>query len=286
MNRALSFLAALLSAATAQAQAPAKEPAKEPAKRGAAEAELAPAQVEARALVQQAIACFQGRDLAKATELAARAATLDAKYELALRVQGWCATAKGDDAKAAELLTRALNLEPENGDVEFLLASCHRRLGEWGAARDLLDDLARKQGATVALLVELSECAAGEKDLVGALGFVAQARLLDPKERSLVERAIALHERRRDWAAAVREIEPLLAAAPAEVALRWRLVSCRIEGQQWPEAIAALEEAARLWKDDPQPHRVLAEIHANRLPDPEKLAVEQEWLKAWNLRRR
>jgi len=270
MKRALPLLWALFSAATAHAQAPATPPA----------------QVEARALVEQAVACFQKRDLAKAQELAGRAAKLDAKLELAWRVQGWCATAAGDDAKAAELLTRALNLEPENVDVEFLLASCHRRLGEWGAAKDLLDDLAKKQGPTVALLVEQSECAAGEKDLEGALAFVAQARLLDPKERSLAERAIALHERRRDWAAAVREIELLLAAAPDDVGLRWRLVQCRIEARQWPEAVAALEESARLRKDDPQPHRVLAEIHANRLPDPEKLAAEQAWLKEWNLRRR
>ena len=282
MKLALTFVLAFVPAAAAHAQAPARKPAKQ----DAAEAALAPAQVEARALVQQAIASFRKRDLATAAALAERAEKLDAKLEMALRVQGWCATAAGDDAKAADLLTRALNLDPENLDVEFLLASCHRRLGEWGAARDLLDDLARKQGPSVALLVELSECAVGEKDLAGALAFVAQARLLDPKERSLVERAIALHERRRDWAAALREIEPLLAAAPADVALRWRLIQCRIQAQQWPEAVAALEEAARLWPDDPQPHRVLAEIHANRLPDPVKLAEQQEWLKVWNLRRR
>jgi len=278
MKRALPFLLALLSTATARAQAPAKP--------GAADRDLAPAQVEARALAQQAVASFQKKEFAKATELAERAAKLDAKYELALRVQGWCATAAGNDAKAAELLTRALNLEPENLDVELLLAACHRRLGEWGAAKDLLNDLAKKQGPSVALLVELSECAAGEKELEAALAFVAQARALDPKERSLVERAIALHERRRDWAAAVGEIEPLLAAAPDDVGLRWRLISCRIAAKQWPEAVAALEEAARLRKDDPQPHQVLAEIHANRLPDPEKLAVQQAWLKEWNLRRR
>lgn len=215
-----------------------------------------------------------------------RAEKLDPRHELAVRVQGWCAVAAGDDARAAETLTRALNLDPANHEVQFLLAGCHLRLEEWGAAKDLLTDLLTKQGPSVVLWTALAECCAGEGDGPGALALLEKARALAPKSQEVVLAIVAVHEQFEAWTAAAAELKPLVAATPGDAQLRWRLIHCRLSAADYPAAISELEEACRVLRDDPQPHELLVELFTSRLPDPVRLATHQEWLKAWKLRRR
>lgn len=274
----------VLALAAAQAPPPATRPA--PAAPPAQERELTPAQVEARSLAQQSLARFQNGDRDRCEQLARKAQVLDGAYELAPRILGWCAVARGDDAAACELLTTALNLEPANLDVQFLLATCHRRLGEWGAAKDLLQDVLKKQGAGVPVLRELAECCAGEGDTDGALAVLRQARALAPQDRETALQAVAVLERAERFEEAARELRPLVAAAPGEAPLRWRLIQCLLDGQAWRPAATELEEAARVLPEDPQPRRVLVHLYGGPLSEPARLAVHQEWLKQWNLRRR
>lgn len=248
--------------------------------------ERTPTQIEARSLTQQAIYWFEKQEWKRAAELAAKAEKLDPTHDLSVRVQGWCAVATGDDEKAETLLTRALNLEPANLDVQFLLATCHRRLEQWEAAKDLLADLLKKQPPMVAVLLELSACLVGEADPDGALVLLAQARVLAPKEREVIDAVIAVHEQKEDWAAAAAEVRPLLAASPGDPVLRWKLIQCLLNGQDWKAAVAELEEATRVRAEDPQPHQILAERFESVAPDPTKLELHRGWLKAWNLRRR
>ncbi len=285
--------------ATAQQVAP-KAPASKPAAKPVAKPdgepadapvapvapEFTPAQIEARSLAYQAIAWFEKGEWKRGDEVAAKAIELDVAYELPWRVRGWCAVSSGDDQKAVEWLLHALNLDPANGEVQLMLAGCHRRLGEWGAAKDLLADLMKRSGPTVAILVELADCCAGEEDWKGALVLLAQARTLAPKQRDLVDRVIDVYEKSEDWKAAIAEIRSLLAAAPGEASLRWRLIQGLSNARDYAGAALELEEAARIWKDDPQPHQVLISLYREVVPDAEKLDRHETWLKEWNLRRR
>lgn len=248
--------------------------------------QLSPEQVQARSLAQTALSSYGRKEWKKALDAAAQAEKLDGRYALPVRIEGWCAIALQDDAKAAERLTQALNLEPADLETELLLARCHLRLEEWGAAKDLLSDLMKKQGVSVELLSPMAECCVGEGDLDGALQILTRARELAPKERSLTEQLISLREARGEWLLAAGEIRPILAASPGDKPLRWRLIQCFLELRDWPTAIAELEEACRTWKDDPAPHRTLVGLYREVVPDAAKLAAEEEWLKAWNVRRR
>lgn len=280
---ATTLLIAALAAPAGAGDAPSPKPS--PAADDKAP-ELTPEQVEARSLVQQAIDWFGRGEWKRAAALAAKGETLDPKYELAVRVQGWCAVSLGDDARAAELLTRALNMDPANLEVQLLVAGCHARLAEWGAAKDLLNDLMKKQGPTLPTLLLLADCCVGEEDAAGALAVLQQARTLAPDDRNVVDALIGVYEHFERWADAVKELRPLLAATPGSVPLRWRLIHCLLSAPDHPAAIVELEEACRVWKDDPQPHQVLVELFSGPVPDPVRLATHQEWLKAWNLRRR
>jgi tetratricopeptide (TPR) repeat protein len=288
MKRSTLFLAfALALAGPAPTLVPQEAPAQPaPAPAESPAPELTPEQVESRSLAQQAIAWFGKGEWKRAEELAARAEKLDPRHELAIRVQGWCAVAIGEDARAADLLTRALNLNPADGELQLLLAGCHVRLEEWGAAKDLLSDLLKRNGPSVPLLSTLAECCTGEGDAPGALALLGKARELAPKDRELVLAIVGVHEKFEDWAAAAKELVPLVAAAPGEAPLRWRLIHRRLSGEDYPAAISDLEEACRTWGDDPRPHELLAELYGSRVKDPARQAHHQEWLKAWKLRRR
>ncbi len=243
-------------------------------------------QLEARSLASQAVTQFEKRELAKAIELAQKAIALDVTYELPVRVVGWCAVASGDDQKAAEVLTRALNLVPSDHELQLLLAGCHKRLGEWGAAKDLLADLLKKQGRSLPVLLELSECCLGEEDFDGALAVLTEARTLAPKERSVGEHFVDVHEKKSDWPAATLELRTLLTAAPSDAPVRWRLIQCLLNASKFADAAVELVEATRVFRDDPQPHHLLEQLYAGPVADAEKLELERAWLKEWNLRRR
>ncbi len=265
------------------------EPAVPPAGDAREEAEAAkrtPQQIEARSLAHEALARFEKGEWKRADALAEKATALDGAYELPWRIRGWCCVALGDDAPATLFLTEALNRAPANTELQLLLASCHRRLGEWGAAKDLLGDLLKKSGGTVPLFLELAECCIGEEDWTGALAVLAQARALAPSEREVVTLVVTVHEKREAWAEAVAELRPLLTATPGDVPLRWRLIQALLNGRKFQDGAAELEEAARVWGDDPRPHQVLADLYRRLLPDPERAARHEAWLKEWNLRRR
>lgn len=285
MRHALPLLLTAAAAFHAPAQqAPTPVPSDEPAEEVVVE--RTPAQVEARSLAQQAIAWFEKGEWQRSDALAAKASALDGAYELPWRVRGWCAAASGDDQHATLFLTEALNRAPANGELQLLLASCHRRLGEWGAAKDLLTDLLKKSGPTQPLLLELAECCIGEESWEDALAVLAQARALAPKERAIVEKVATVHEKREAWGEAVAELRPLLATVPGDASLRWRLIQALLNGRKLLEAAAELEEAARVWGDDPKPHQVLVDLYGKLLQDPANAARHQAWLKEWNLRRR
>jgi tetratricopeptide (TPR) repeat protein len=248
--------------------------------------DLTKEQQQARELGPQALALFKTNQYAKAIELANKALELDPEYDLAARVLGWSAVATGDDRKAEQLLTRALNLSPSDNELQFMLAGCHKRLQEWGAAKDLLTDLMKREGASQRILLEMGACCMGEEDFDGALAVYEHARGLAPKSRDVVEAIVAVHEAKEDWDKAAAELLPLIAASPKDAALRYRLVQEYLNGSRLADAAKQLEDTATVLADDPQPHKILEQLYAGPFPDEQRLQFHRDWLKEWNLRRR
>lgn len=248
--------------------------------------ELTPEQIEARSLGAKALALFKSGEYAPAMEHCNKALALDPKYEIATRVLGWCAVATGDDRKAEAVLTRALNMNPADGELQFLLASCHKRLQEWGAAKDLLADLLRRDGPSLRVFLEMAECCIGDADFDGALAALDQARDLAPKDRDVVEHIVDVHEAREDWDKAAAELRTLIAAAPKEAPLRYRIVQAMLNAERLQDAARELEDAAIALGDDPQPHKLLETLYSGPLPNSLRLEFHRNWLKEWNLRRR
>jgi len=243
-------------------------------------------QAAARLLGAEALKLFKANRIPQALELAGKALDLDPGYELGARVLGWCAVATGDDRKAEAVLTRALNMNPADGELQFLLAGCHKRLEEWGAARDLLTDLVKREGPTVRVLIEMGECCLGAEDHAAALEVLESARKLDPKSRDVVERIVDVHESKEDWVRAAAELRALVQRFPTEGPLRYRLAQDLLNDDKVAEAAGELEEAARVLVEDPQPHKLLEAIYSGPFPNEQRLAHHRNWLKEWNLRRR
>jgi predicted Zn-dependent protease len=236
-------------------------------------------QLEARKLATEAVTLFQAAKYEQATAKAKQAAELDPRFDLPLRVMGWCAVSTGDDKRAAELLTDALNLCPSDADLQFLLASCHKRLKEWGAAKDLLGDLVKKNGATVNVLIEMAECTVGEEDWPGALALLGQARKLAPKDRQVVEHFVEIYEKTEEWDKAVAELRPLIQECPKESPLRYRLVQVFLQAEKFKEAAEELEATAKAFPQETAPHETLVQLYDKVVPDEERLEFHRNWLK-------
>jgi predicted Zn-dependent protease len=262
--------------------APAKKPAADDDEKAPA---LTKEQLEARSLAGRAVEAFQKKDYAKAGEMAQAARQLDARYPLPLKVIGWVAFAT-DDKRTTELLTDALNADPKDGDLQFLLAKAHLRVKEWGAAKDLLADLVKKQGATAPLLLEIANACAGEEDWAGAEASLLEARKIAPKDREIADALVDVYEKSDQPEKAILELQTLVKIFPTEGGLRYHQAHLLINLQKFEDAASVLEEAARVLPEDPMPHKMLEQLYEGPYPDPVRLEAEKNWLKEYNLRRR
>jgi tetratricopeptide (TPR) repeat protein len=252
--------------------------------------ELAPSlskeQLEARSLAARAVKAFQKGEYAKAAELAETARPLDPAYPLALKILGWVAVATGDDKRATGILTEALNADPGDCELQFLLARSHLRLHEWGAAKDLLVDLLKKRGSTAPLLLEVANACVGEEDWVGAEAALLEARRLAPKLREIADALVEVYERSEQPEKAILELAALARSFPKDGGLRYRQAHLLTSVQKFEQAASVLEEAGRLLPDDPMAHEMLERLFSGPLPDPVRLEFHQNWLKEHDPRRR
>jgi predicted Zn-dependent protease len=241
--------------------------------------ELTRTQAEARALCSEAHAAFKEGDFARASALAARSVALDPDYETSVRLVGRCAAATGDDREAQAAFTRALNMNPGDGELQFLLAGCFKRQRQWGAARDLLQQLLERDGPTLPVLLDLSECCLGGGDGAGALAAMERARALAPDDRPVAERVVDVLGSTSQWGKAASALQALAARSPRETALRYRLVQALLNAGKLAEAVAELESLAAALPDDPRPHELLAALYSGFLPDPARREIHRAWLK-------
>jgi tetratricopeptide (TPR) repeat protein len=243
-------------------------------------------QLEARSVAAKALEQFESQKYPKAAELAQAARQLDAAYPLPVKILGWCAVSTGDDAKAAELLTEALNMDLGDAELQFLLARTHLRLKEFGAAKDLLADLVKKHGATPTWLLETANACIGLEDWAAAEAALLQAEKLDGADREIDDTLVDLYERSEQPEKAIEVLRRLIKDHPLEGPLRYRHAHLLTNQQKFEEAASVLEEAARVLPQEAMPHEMLVRLYDGPLPDRQRADFHKNWLKEFKLRRR
>ena len=187
-----------------------------------------------------------------------RAQDLDAESALVLAALADVASARGDHRTALGLLSRAVELEPDAGQLAYKLAMTHRALGDVQSASAWLarspdnrlapkiDDPVLLEVAQMSRSARFYEVAAdwalGRGDLAGAIDALKSAVALAPEDVGLALRlATTLDEAGRE-ADAVAETRRALAlddrSAPAWYRLAWLL-----RRSDAPSDIAAAEDA-------------------------------------------
>lgn len=81
--------------------------------------------------------------------------------------------------------TQAINLKPDLSSAYFNLERAYEKQGQLADARRILESLAARDPASEKALEALADVAYKQHDLEGALGYLAHARDMDPKNASV-----------------------------------------------------------------------------------------------------
>ncbi|HTO13706.1 MAG TPA: tetratricopeptide repeat protein [Candidatus Binatia bacterium] len=170
-----------------------------------------------------ALACWQRKDLARATAFYERALELEAAPPVLYNV-GLVRVEAGDDKGAVAYLARARRLDPSLTAVYPALVDAYRRLGDEASARDLGPAfLAAAVRTRVAQQVGEARRLLAEGRTADADARLAEALKLDPKSGSALATLgyVRIAERRFDEAERLEEAA--LAADPREARAHWAL---------------------------------------------------------------
>lgn len=178
-------------------------------------------------------------ELAGAQAALGRARDLDGDSALVLAAQADVASARGDHRAALGLLTRAVELEPEAGQLAYKLAVTHRALGNaehasaWLARSPdnrlapKIDDPVLLEVAQMSRSARFYEVAAdwalGRGDLVGAIDALKTAVALAPQDVALALRLATALDDAGQKARAVAETRRALTLDDRSAAAWYRL---------------------------------------------------------------
>ena len=193
-----------------------------------------------------ALACWQRKDLARATAFYERALALEAAPPV-LYNAGLVRAEAGDDRGAVGYLARAQRLDPSLPQVYPALFAAYHRLGDEGAARELGPAFLTAATRTrVAQQVGEARRLLADGRTADADARLTEALRLDPKSGAALATLgyVRMAERRLDEAAQVEHAA--LAADPREARAHWALAQlARAQGDE-PAARRHLQAFARL----------------------------------------
>ncbi len=168
-----------------------------------------------------------------------RAQDLDAESALVLAALADVAGARGDHRTALDLLSRAVELEPEAGQLAYKLAMTHRALGDVQSASAWLarspdnrlapkiDDPVLLEVAQMSRSARFYEVAAdwalGRGDLTGAIDALQSAAALSPEDAGIILKLAAVMGDAGQRDAAVAQVRRALALDQDSGAALYRL---------------------------------------------------------------
>lgn len=155
----------------------------------------------------------------------------------------------GEAGKVVEQLGPVLQASPDDKTAAYLLGSALLSLDRTAEAQSVLDRLFRGESAEGHVL--LGMMLAKSRDWPAALAEYEKARAANPK-LPLVNYFVgeALMRGREDWAGAAAALRLELETNPYHYESNLLLGTLLLEGGQIQEALARLEQAARLRRDD------------------------------------
>lgn len=177
----------------------------------------------------------------------------------------------GDRATALAYLAEARRMNPSL-EERRLMVSLHQGLGDYEAARSLLEGLIAAAPGDPGLLVDRAALALRTEDRGAARLALAAALALDPEPADR-RRMGLLHQDLKDYAAALALLEPLARARPADAGLLADLGLCRYLDGRTEDAIAALRAAIALDASSLPAILTLGSIYAAQKRFDEELAV-------------
>lgn len=152
----------------------------------------------------------------------------------------------GQDEKAAPILERAMQLEPQSSSAEYALALVNQRTNRVPEAVELLKKVVRSEPKNTAALVNLGLALSQIHRAQDALPYLQRAITLDPSNLTAHQDLAAAYIQVDQVANAVRELRAALKLAPDSPKAHYDLgVAYKLEDDA-ADAIPQLEAAERL----------------------------------------
>jgi lipopolysaccharide biosynthesis regulator YciM len=169
--------------------------------------------------------------------------------------------------KAIDAFIEAVQQEPDSADLHFALGNLFRRRGEYERAVRLHEHLLKRADLPASLRLRAQDALAQDYMKAGLLDRAEQAyRELEGTSFDTDARLalLALHERARDWSAAIADARKLEQAGAGSFAARiahyWCEIAEEADARQQPESAADALRQAR----EAAPHAARALIQSGR----------------------
>ncbi|MGC4049097.1 MAG: tetratricopeptide repeat protein [Paludibaculum sp.] len=175
---------------------------------------------------------------------------------------------RNEPAAAERSLQSVLQLEPSSAPVWFLLAQAQARQNNMKAALASADKAARFAGKDPSLLYNLAlfNLEAGRTDISLSIGKQALALEDSSDVRDLLGRC---YEAKQDWKNAIQQYTEARRLAPYSEPAIFRLAQAQMQSQDFPAAIATLEEGRKTFDKSPQLELALGVAYYGRRRFPE-----------------
>lgn len=175
---------------------------------------------------------------------------------------------RNDPAAAERSLQTVIQLEPSSAPVWFLMAQAQARQNNMKAALLSADKAARFAGKDPSLLYNLAlfNLEAGRPDVSLSIGQQVLALEDSSDVRDLLGRAF---EAKKDWKNAILHYTQARRLAPYSEEAIFRLAQAQMQSQEFPAAIATLEDGRKTFDKSPQLELALGVAYyaQRRFPD-------------------
>jgi tetratricopeptide (TPR) repeat protein len=215
-------------------------------------------------LVNLAIAYFDAERYGQAVDLAQQALLLEPENGGAQQMLGKSYFMLGDMAKSISALETAARLSPDNVDVLYTLGIAYLRNRQTDQAKLLYESMTRQFGERPQLHVVIGRAYRQSGLLAEAAGEFRKAIALDsrfPRAHYYLGITYLLDEGQSRIADALEEFKLEVAENPNEFLANYYLGVVYVFQRQWQSAITALEKAAAIAPNDPDPYFQLGQAY-------------------------